>query len=64
MHVFVSEVAAAAPGVRLRFAAKTDKDVRALREGLVDLEIGVLGATGPEVRIQTVVPGDRLHRRW
>lgn len=48
----VSAVAAAAPGVRLRFAAKADKDVRALREGLVDLEIGVLGETGPEVRVQ------------
>jgi DNA-binding transcriptional LysR family regulator len=50
----VSAVAAAAPGVRLRFAAKADKDVGALREGLVDLEIGVLGATGPEVRLQTL----------
>lgn len=50
----VSAVAAAAPGVRLRFAAKADKDVRALREGLVDLDIGVLGATGPEVRVQTL----------
>jgi len=55
----VSVVAAAAPGVRLRFAAKADKDVRALREGLVDLEIGVLGATGPEVRVQTLF-GDRF----
>jgi DNA-binding transcriptional LysR family regulator len=50
----VSVVAAAAPGVRLRFAAKGDKDVSALREGVVDLEIGVLGATGPEVRLQTL----------
>jgi len=50
----VSAVAASAPGMRLRFAAKTDKDVRALREGLVDLEIGVLGVTGPEVRVQTL----------
>ena len=48
----VSAVAEAAPGVRLRFVAKADKDVRALREGLVDLEIGVLGKTGPEVRVQ------------
>lgn len=48
----VSAVAGAAPGVRLRFATKPDKDVRALREGHVDLEIGVLGATGPEVRVQ------------
>ncbi len=44
----------AAPGVRLRFAPKPDKDVRPLREGLVDLEIGVLGRTGPEVRVQAL----------
>lgn len=40
-----------APGVRLRFAPKPDKDVRALRDGLVDLEIGVLGRSGPEVKV-------------
>jgi DNA-binding transcriptional LysR family regulator len=44
----------AAPGVRLRFAPKPDKDVRALREGLVDLEVGVLGEAGPEVRVQAL----------
>ena len=44
----------AAPGVRLRFAPKPDKDVRALREGLVDLEIGVLGEAGPELRVQAL----------
>ncbi len=43
-----------APGVRLRFAPKPDKDVRALREGLVDLEVGVLGEAGPEVRVQAL----------
>jgi DNA-binding transcriptional LysR family regulator len=43
-----------APGVRLRFAPKPDKDVRPLREGLVDLEVGVLGHSGPEVRVQTL----------
>jgi DNA-binding transcriptional LysR family regulator len=43
-----------APGVRLRFAPKPDKDVLALREGDVDLEIGVLGDSGPEIRIQTL----------
>jgi DNA-binding transcriptional LysR family regulator len=47
----VTEVA---PGVRLRFAPKPDKDVHVLREGLADLEIGVLGQTGPEVRMQTL----------
>lgn len=50
----VQAVTAAAPGVRLRFAPKPDKDVRPLREGLVDLEIGVLGRTGPEVRLQAL----------
>ena len=39
----VAAVTAAAPQVRLRFAPKPDKDVRPLREGRVDLEIGVLG---------------------
>ena len=50
----VAAVTAVAPNVRLRFAPKPDKDVRALREGLVDLEIGVLGESGPEVRLQTL----------
>ena len=50
----VAAVTEAAPGVRLRFAPKPDKDVRPLREGLVDLDVGVLGATGPEVRVQAL----------
>jgi DNA-binding transcriptional LysR family regulator len=50
----VAAVTAVAPNVRLNFAPKPDKDVRALREGLVDLEIGVLGKSGPEVRLQTL----------
>jgi DNA-binding transcriptional LysR family regulator len=50
----LGEIKAAAPGVRLRFAPKPDKDVRPLREGLVDLEIGVLGRSGPEVRLQAL----------
>ncbi len=50
----VAAVTAAAPGVRLRFAPKAEKDVRPLREGLVDLEIGVLGESGPEVRVQAL----------
>ena len=50
----VAAVAAVAPNVRLRFAPKPDKDVGALREGLVDLEIGVLGKSGPEIRVQTL----------
>lgn len=50
----VAAVTAVAPSVRLHFAAKPDKSVGALREGLVDLEIGVLGQSGPEIRIQTL----------
>jgi len=50
----VAAVAAVAPNVRLRFAPKPDTDVGALREGLVDLEIGVLGKSGPEIRVQTL----------
>jgi len=48
----VAAVTAAAPNVRLHFAPKPDKNVQALREGMVDLEIGVLGESGPEVRLQ------------
>lgn len=51
---FAGAARAAAPGVRVVFAPKPDKDVRVLREGLVDLEIGVLGESGPEVRIQAL----------
>ncbi|HEV2864938.1 MAG TPA: LysR family transcriptional regulator [Allosphingosinicella sp.] len=43
--------AAQAPGVTLRFVAKTDRDSTPLRDGSVDLETGVVGKSiGPEVR--------------
>src|SRR5581483_11213999 len=46
---------AEAPSVRLRFVQKPDKDSGPLRDGSVDLEIGVVGATtGPEVRAQAL----------
>ncbi len=50
----VLAVAAEASGIRLRFAPKADKDVRPLREGTLDLEIGVIGETGPEIRTQAL----------
>jgi len=51
----IARVGAAAPGVRLRFVLKADKDSTLLREGLVDLETGVLGKTmSPEVRAQAL----------
>ena len=44
-----------APGVRLRFVPKPDKDSTPLRDGTVDLETGVVGpTTGPEVRTQAL----------
>ncbi len=49
----LARVAREAPGVRLRFVPKPDKDSAPLRDGSVDLETGVVGpATGPEVRAQ------------
>ena len=49
----ITRVTAQAPGVRLRFMHKPDKDSTALREGTVDLETGVIGkAAGPELRTQ------------
>jgi DNA-binding transcriptional LysR family regulator len=47
----VARVGAKAPGVRLRFVQKRDKESTALRDGSVDLETGVVeAATGPELR--------------
>ncbi|AXK83851.1 LysR family transcriptional regulator [Pseudolabrys taiwanensis] len=51
----IARIGKEAPGVCLRFAEKLDKDSAPLREGSVDLEVGVVGdATGPEVRAQAL----------
>ncbi|MFZ1425682.1 MAG: LysR substrate-binding domain-containing protein, partial [Geminicoccaceae bacterium] len=51
----LARVGAAAPGVRLRFVPKPDKDSASLRDGSVDLETGVVGpTTGPEVRARAL----------
>lgn len=47
-------VLAAAPRVRLRFMLRSAKDAASLREGKVDLEIGVLGHSAPEVRTRVI----------
>ncbi|MDW6023352.1 LysR family transcriptional regulator [Mesorhizobium sp. BAC0120] len=47
-------VSAVAPGVRLRFLPKPDKDIGPLRDGTVDLEIGVISGDGGELRAQTL----------
>lgn len=51
----IGGVGARAPGVRLRFLQKADKDSGPLREGAVDLETGVVGkGTAPELRTQAL----------
>jgi len=51
----IARMATEAPGVRLRFMQKPNKDSTPLRDGAVDLEVGVVGATtGPEVRAQAL----------
>jgi DNA-binding transcriptional LysR family regulator len=55
----VAAVTQAAPRICLRFAPKPNKDARPLREGLIDLEIGVLGTSAPEIRTQLLFH-DRL----
>ncbi len=49
-----SLAAGQAPKVRLRFAHQDQEDVEALREGRVDADIGVIGAMGPEIRLQAL----------
>jgi DNA-binding transcriptional LysR family regulator len=44
-----------APQVTLRFADQSKEDASALREGRLDLDIGVLGEVGPEIRVQTLL---------
>lgn len=51
----IARVGEEAPGVRLNFVQKTNKENASLREGIVDLETGVVGkTTGPEVRAQAL----------
>lgn len=49
----LARTAREAPGVRLRFIPKLDKDTALLRDGAVDLETGVVGRdASPELRTQ------------
>ncbi|MEF8734526.1 MAG: LysR family transcriptional regulator [Candidatus Accumulibacter meliphilus] len=51
----IARVGAEAPGARLCFVQKPDKDSTALRDGIVDLETGVVGkTTAQELRVQTL----------
>ncbi|HTD05195.1 LysR family transcriptional regulator [Undibacterium sp.] len=51
----IARVGEEAPGVRLRFVLKPDKDSTPLRDGTVDLDTGVVGnTTGLELRAQAL----------
>lgn len=51
----IARVGEEAPGVRLRFVQKPDKDSAPLRDGTVDLESGVVETTtAPELRVQAL----------
>ncbi|HEX9982161.1 MAG TPA: LysR family transcriptional regulator [Thermoanaerobaculia bacterium] len=51
----LARIGGEAPGVRLRFVQKLDKESAQLRDGTVDLETGVIeAATGPELRAQAL----------
>jgi DNA-binding transcriptional LysR family regulator len=51
----ITRVTKEAPGVRLCFVQKPDKDSTPLRDGVVDLETGVVGNTAaPELRVQAL----------
>lgn len=51
----IARVEREAPGVRLRFVAKPDKENQPLRDGKVDLETGVVGdGAGPELRVRAL----------
>lgn len=46
----MAAITCAAPHVRIRFISKPDKDAQALREGMIDLEVGVIGSAAPELK--------------
>lgn len=51
----IARLSAEAPAVRLFFVPKPNRDSAPLREGSVDLEVGVVGEmTGPEIRAQAL----------
>jgi DNA-binding transcriptional LysR family regulator len=58
VEIFAARLAAAAraaaPRAQLRFAPKPDKNPRPLRDGVVDIDIGVLGEQGPELKARAL----------
>ncbi|WFB06520.1 LysR family transcriptional regulator [Streptomyces sp. LX-29] len=55
----LDRVAGTAPGVTLRFLAEPSTGVPSLRDGTVDLEIGVIDRNEPEIRVEPLLE-DRM----
>lgn len=55
-----ARVAAQAPGIRLRFLAESHLDAPVLREGVADLEVGVIDTSAPEVRVEHLFDDEML----
>jgi DNA-binding transcriptional LysR family regulator len=51
----IAAITAAAPGVCLRFSPKPDKDAKPLRDGQIDLDIGISGVSAPEMRSRMIL---------
>jgi DNA-binding transcriptional LysR family regulator len=49
-----------APGITVIFRAEEEEGVDALRDGRVDLDVGVQGALGPEVRTRRLLEDERV----
>jgi DNA-binding transcriptional LysR family regulator len=44
-----------APRVKLRFIAEGEEDLASLRDGIVDLDVGVIRLSGPEIKVQLLL---------
>lgn len=56
----LARLAAEAPGVTVVFTAEGDEGVGALRDGAVDLDLGVQGPLAPEIRVRKLFDDRRL----
>ncbi|MFF9675605.1 LysR family transcriptional regulator [Streptomyces eurythermus] len=52
--VLLARAAREAPGIRLRFLSESHTDAPYLRQGIADLEVGVIDSAAPEVHVETV----------
>ncbi|WP_033288434.1 LysR family transcriptional regulator [Amycolatopsis jejuensis] len=50
----IDDIRAVAPGISMRLRPETIEDLPALREGVIDLEVGVIENQDPEIRAETL----------